>query len=206
MAEDSIAKSKLGSHHRLFLPLMIGSCISLVLVLFVIGYMTLTTPEPRPDDIYTIMKNAKAKADADKAGAGNGDDVAPAVPEDATMLPDGTFDFARYSYYSFPLPFVANLSNGKGLLTVEIAIATYGNTLASEKVMKQLETFNPKMRSAINFKLSDQTLDDVNTVAKRNKLAKALLNEVRLVVDGQTPTGPSAITDLHFIKFVLSGT
>lgn len=206
MAEDSIAKSKLGSHHRLFLPLMIGSCISLVLVLFVIGYMTLTTPEPRPDDIYTIMKNAKAKADADKAGAGNGDDAAPAIPEDATMLPDGTFDFARYSYYSFPLPFVANLSNGKGLLTVEIAIATYGNTLASEKVMKQLETFNPKMRSAINFKLSGQTLDDVNTVAKRNKLAKALLSEVRLVVDGQAPTAPSTITDLHFIKFVLSGT
>ncbi|NCW54745.1 MAG: hypothetical protein EBV97_13310, partial [Rhodobacteraceae bacterium] len=71
MAEDSIAKSKSGSQHRLFLPLMIGSCISLVLVLFMIGYMTLTTPEPRPDDIYTIMKNAKAKADADKAGAGN---------------------------------------------------------------------------------------------------------------------------------------
>ena len=206
MAEDSVAKSKLGIHHRLFLPLMIGSCISLVLVLFVIGYMTLTTPEPRPDDIYTIMKNAKAKADADKAVAGNGDDAAPAVPEDATMLPDGTFDFARYSYYSFPLPFVANLSNGKGLLTVEIAIATYGNTLASEKVMKQLETSNPKMRSAINFKLSDQTLDDINTVAKRKKLAKALLSEVRLVVDGQTPTAPSAITDLHFIKFVLSGT
>jgi len=206
MAEDSIAKSKLGSSHRLFLPLMIGACISFVLVLFVIGYMTLTTPEPRPDDIYTIMKNAKSKADADKAGAGNDDDETAASSEDTTMLPDGTFDFSRYSYYSFPLPFVANLSNGKGLLTVEIAIATYGDTLTSERIMKQLETFNPKMRSAINFKLSDQALDDLNTVAKRNKLAKALLSEVRLIVDGQNPTDPSAITDLHFVKFVLSGT
>ena len=59
------------------------------------------------------------------------------------------------------------------MLTTEVAIATYGNTLAGEKVMEQLEAFNPKIRSAINLKLSDQKLSDVDTVDKRNKLAKA---------------------------------
>jgi flagellar basal body-associated protein FliL len=189
--------------HPLFLSLMIGGGVSVVLSLFAIGYLTLTTPEPVPDDIYTIMQKAKAKAEADKAG--NSEDAETAVPDNATLLPDGTLAFAKYSYYSFPLPFVSNLASGKGMLTAEVAIATYGNTLAGEKVIKQLETFNPKIRSAINLKLSDQKLSDVDTVDKRNKLAKALLQEVRILIDGPDMDGPSAITDFHFIKFVISG-
>jgi flagellar basal body-associated protein FliL len=203
MAEHSLSPSSSRQPHWLFLPLMIGSGVSVVLSLFAIGYLTLTTPEPVPDDIYTIMQKAKAKTKADTAG--NSEDTETAVSDDAAMLPDGTFDFAKYSYYSFPLPFVSNLASGKGMVTVEVAIATYGNTLASEKVMKQLETFNPKIRSAINLKLSDQKLSDIDTVDKRNKLAKRLLREVRVLVDGPDMDGPSAITDLHFIKFVISG-
>lgn len=203
MADHSDSSSSSRQPHRLFLSLMIGGGISVVLALFAIGYLTLTTPEPVPDDIYTIMQKAKAKTESDKAG--NSEDAETAVPDNATLLPDGTFDFAKYSYYSFPLPFVSNLASGKGMLTAEVAIATYGNTLASEKVMKQLETFNPKIRSAINLKLSDQKLSDVDTVDKRNKLAKALLQDVRILVDGPDMDGPSAITDFHFIKFVISG-
>ena len=203
MADHSDSSSSSRQPHRLFLSLMIGGGISVVLALFAIGYLTLTTPEPVPDDIYTIMQKAKAKAEADKAG--NSEDAESVVPDNAALLPDGTFDFAKYRYYSFPLPFVSNLASGKGMLTAEVAIATYGNTLASEKVMKQLETFNPKIRSAINLKLSDQKLSDVDTVDKRNKLAKALLQDVRILVDGPDMDGPSAITDFHFIKFVISG-
>ncbi|MDA9824610.1 flagellar basal body-associated FliL family protein [Alphaproteobacteria bacterium] len=203
MAENSFSSSSSRQPHRLFLPLMIGGGVSVVLTLFAIGYLTLTTPEPVPDDIYTIMQKAKAKAEADKAG--NSKDAETAIPENATLRPDGTFDFAKYSYYSFPLPFVSNLASGKGMLSVEVAVATYGNTLASEKVMKQLETFNPKIRSAINLKLSDQNLSDIDTVDKRNKLAKTLLQEVKLLVDGPNMDGPSAITDFHFVKFVISG-
>ena len=141
---------------------MIGGGVSVVLTLFAIGYLTLTTPEPVPDDIYTIMQKAKAKAEADKAS--NSKDAETAIPENATLLPDGTFDFAKYSYYSFPLPFVSNLASGKGMLTVEVAVTTYGNTLASEKVMKQLETFNPKIRSAINLKLSGCAREEPSTL------------------------------------------
>jgi flagellar basal body-associated protein FliL len=91
------------------------------------------------------------------------------------------------------------------MITAEIAIATYGGTMASEKVMKQLETFNPKIRSAINLKLSDQNFNDVNTVEKRSKLAEKLLQVVRIVVEGPVMNEPSTITDFHFTKFVISG-
>ena len=203
MAEYSSLSSSSRQPHRLFLPLMIGGGISVVLTLFTIGYLTLSTPETVPDDIYTIMQKAKAKNEADKVGSS--EQAETEVADNTTLFPDGTFDFAKYSYFSFPLPFVSNLASGKGMLTTEVAIATYGNTLAGEKVMEQLETFNPKIRSAINLKLSDQKLSDVDTVDKRNKLAKALLQEVRIQVDGPDMDGPSAITDFHFIKFVISG-
>ena len=203
MAEHNDSPPSPRQPHRLFLSLMIGGGVSVVLSLFAFGYLTLTTPEPVPDDIYTIMQKAKAKAEADKAG--DSEDAETAVPDNAPLLPDGTFDFAKYSYYRFPLPFVSNLASGKGMLTAEVAIATYSNTLAGEKVIEQLETFNPKIRSAINLKLSDQKLSDVDTVDKRNKLAKALLQEVRILVDGPDMDGPSTVTDFHFIKFVISG-
>ena len=204
MAENSFSSSSSRQPNRFFLPLMIGGGVSVVLTLFAIGHLILTTPEPIPDDIYTIMQKAKAKTEADKAD--NSEDAETVIPDNAALLPDGTFDFAKYSYYSFPLPFVSNLASGKGMITAEIAIATYGGTMASEKVMKQLETFNPKIRSAIILKLSDQNLSDVDTVEKRNKLAKKLLQEVIILVDGPDIDGPSAITDFHFTKFVIGGT
>ncbi len=119
------------------------------------------------------MQKAKAKTETDKAD--NSEDAEPGIPNNASLLPDGTFDFAKYSYYSFPLPFVSNLASGKGMITAEIAIATYGGTMASEKVMKQLETFNPKIRSAINLKLSDQKLSDVDTVEKRRQACQEIV-------------------------------
>ena len=203
MAEHNVPPSSSSQPHRLFLPLMIGGGVTVVLSLFAISYLTLTTPEQLPDDIYTIMQKAKAKTKTDKAD--DSENAETAVSDNSTPLPDGTFDFTRYSYYSFPLPFVSNLASGKGMLTAEVAIATYGNTLASEKVMKQLEAFNPKIRSATNLRLSDQKLSDVNTVDKRNKLAKTLLQVVRNLVDGPNMDGTSAITNFHFVKFVISG-
>ena len=51
------------------------------------------------------------------------------------MNEDGTFDFAQYRYFSFPLPFVVNFANGEGMMTVEIAIATYETTLRCERLI-----------------------------------------------------------------------
>ena len=118
---------------------------------------------------------------------------------------DGTFDFAEYRYFSFPLPFVVNFANGEGMMTVEIAIATYETTLRGERLIEKLTKFAPKMRSTINLVLAEQVHADVITVAKRKALESKLLAAIRPVIDGTEPKKPSGITDLHFIKFVISG-
>ena len=185
---------------KLFIPLLIGATISVIIGFFVVGYIGLTEPPAPVEDIHSLMnkkQQEKASAKADN------------VTDNATEMAvneDGTFDFAQYRYFSFPLPFVVNFADGNGMMTVEIAIATYETTLRGERLIEKLNTFTPKMRSAINLLLADQIHTDVNTVAKRNALENKLLATVKPVIDGTKPERPSGITDLHFTKFVISGT
>ena len=90
-------------------------------------------------------------------------------------------------------------------MTLEIAIATHETTLRGERLMEKLTTFAPKIRSTINLVLAEQVHANVNTVAKRKALESKLLAAIRPVIDGAKPEKPSGITDLHFIKFVISG-
>ena len=184
----------------LFLPLLIGATISITVGVFVIGYISLTEPPPTPEDMHSLM-NEKQQEDA-ATPADNSTENAPEM----VVNEDGTFDFAQYRYFSFPLPFVVNFADGNGMMTVEIAIATYETTLRGEQLIEKLTTFTPKMRSAINLVLAEQIHDAVNTVAKRKALEKRLLATIKPVIDGTNPERPSGITDLYFTKFVISNT
>ena len=188
---------------RLLLPLLIGTTISIIIGFFIVGYISLTEPQAPPDDIRNLMdKKQPQEAHAEA------DDTIDNATDNATAMvvnEDGTFDFAQYRYFSFPLPFVVNFANGNGMLTVEIAIATHETTLRGERLIEKLNTFTPKMRSAINLVLAEQVYADVNTVSKRKALKSKLLAAIKPVIDGIEPESPSGITDLHFIKFVISG-
>jgi len=197
-AEQQKPKRRL-SLSRLFLPLLIGTTISVIIGFFVVGYISLTEPPPPVEDIHSLMN--KKQQEKALAGADNATDNA----TEMAVNEDGTFDFAQYRYFSFPLPFVVNFADGNGMMTVEIAIATYETTLRGERLIEKLTTFTPKMRSAINLVLAEQVHADVNTVAKRNALESKLLAAIKPVIDGTKPERPSGITDLHFIKFVISG-
>ena len=148
----------------LFLPLLIGTTISIIVVFFVVGYISLTEPPPPPEDIHSLT-NKKQQEDS-VTPADNSTENAPEM----VVNEDGTFDFAQYRYFSFPLPFVVNFADGNGMMTVEIAIATYETTLRGERLIEKLTTFTPKMRSAINLVLAEQIHVTVNTVAKRKAL------------------------------------
>ena len=197
-AEQQKPKKRL-SLSGLFMPLLIGATISIIVVFFVVGYISLTEPPP-PEDMHSLM-NKKQQEDA-ATPADNSTENA----QEMVVTEDGTFDFAQYRYFSFPLPFVVNFADGNGMMTVEIAIATYETTLRGEQLIEKLTTFTPKMRSAINLVLAEQVHDAVNAVAKRKALEKRLIATIKTVIDGTNPERPSGITDLYFTKFVISNT
>ena len=183
----------------LFLPLLIGATIIVIIGVFVVGYVSLTEPPETAEVIHNSI-NKKDQGNA-LVEADNATDSSTEV----VINEDGTFDFARYRYFSFPLPFVVNFVDGDGMITVEIAIATHETTLRGEQLIEKLTTFAPKMRSVINLALAEQIHADVNTVAKRKALESKLLAAIKPVIDGTNPERPSGITDLHFVKFVISG-
>ena len=198
-AEQQKPKKRL-SLSGLFLPLLIGATISIIVVFFVVGYISLTEPPPPPEDIHSLM-NKKQQEDAATPADNSTENASEMVVNE-----DGTFDFAQYRYFSFPLPFVVNFADGNGMMTVEIAIATNETTLRGEQLIEKLTTFTPKMRSAINLVLAEQIHDAVNTVAKRKALEKRLLANIKPVIDGTNSERPSGISDLYFTKFVISNT
>ena len=202
MAEDTAEQQKPKrqlSISRLLLPLIIGVTISVIIGFFVVGYLSLTEPPAPPEDTHNLMDKKQQQAALTKADSDTDDAT------EMVMNEDGTFDFAKYRYFSFPLPFVVNFANGEGMMTVEIAIATYETTLRGERLIEKLTTFAPKMRSTINLVLAEQVHADVITVTQRKALESKLLAAIRPVIDGTEPKKPSGITDLHFIKFVISG-
>ena len=198
-AEQDIPKKR-SLHARLILPLLIGTTISVIVGLFVLGYVSLTTPPTQPDDIRSLLD--QKQQDSEVAAADE-------ITDNSTEMivgEDGVFDFAAYRYFSFPLPFVVNFADGNGMVTVEIAIATYATTLRGERLIEKLTSFTPKMRSTINYIMAEQVYENLDTVAKREALEKKLLDGIRLVIDGANPDEPSGITDLHFTKIVITGT
>jgi len=201
MDDAELSPQQSGKLQRFLLPLIIIGCITIVLTLFAVGYLALTTPETPPEDIKTVI--GESTVDQNEKNT-SGDSIEDGEADQTTQLSDGQFDFDKHRYYSFPLPFVSNLASGKGMLTVEIAIATYGNTLTGEAIIKELESFNPKIRSAINLRLAQQKLADIDSVKKRNKLTSQLLDDIRLIVDKPDTEQPSAVTDVHFVKFVIT--
>ena len=200
MDDAELSHQHSGKLQRFLLPLTILGGVTIVLTLFAVGYLTLTTPDT-PEDIETIIGKVTAEPN-EKTGSDEA--VEDDEKDQTTQLNDGQFDFDKHRYYSFPLPFVSNLASGKGMLTIEIAIATYGNTLTGEAIIKKLESFNPKIRSAINLRLAQQKLSDIDSVEKRKKLTSQLLTDIKLIVDERDTKKPSAITDVHFVKFVIS--
>ena len=121
-AEQDIPKKR-SSRAGLILPLLIGTTISVIVGLFVLGYVSLTTPPTQPDDIRSLLN--QKQQDSDLAAADE-------ITDNSTEMivgEDGVFDFSAYRYFSFPLPFVVNFADGNGMVTVEIAIATYATTL-----------------------------------------------------------------------------
>ena len=185
---------------KLVLPFIVGLTICLVIGFFTLGYVSLTKPAQQTND-YSTLNDQNQQANDLTSAKDASDDAT-----DMVVKEDGTFDFAQYRYFSFPLPFVVNFADGNGMMAVEIAIATYETTLRGERLIEKLTTFSPKLRSTINLIMAEQTYKNVDTVAKRKAFEKELLDGIIPVIDGHNSEDPSGITDLHITKFVISGT
>ena len=80
------------------------------------------------------------------------DEIEDLPPEKAELM------LPVYKYFTFQLPFVANLSNGKNLVTLELAVSKLLPGLDAENFLEAIESFEPALRSKILAHVSTLSL------------------------------------------------
>lgn len=126
-------------------------------------------------------------------------------PTNDTMVDDATGGilFKSWKYYPFTAAFASNLSNGEGILTIEIALSLYDFEAATEVTIATYEkpAIMATIRSAILFALSSKTKKNVE-----GRVAQAALQEELLQIVNKTLEElqmEPAVKDLHITRFII---
>ena len=109
-----------------------------------------------------------------------------------------------YKYFTFQLPFVANLSNGKNLVTLELAVSKLLPGLDAENFLEAIESFEPALRSKILAHVSTLSPDQLKTARDRIRFRKELKKLLNEYLTGGNVESKFKIDDVHLLKFVVS--
>ena len=126
------------------------------------------------------------------------DEIEDLPPEKAELM------LPVYKYFTFQLPFVANLSNGKNLVTLELAVSKLLPGLDAENFLEAIESFEPALRSKILAHVSTLSPDQLKTARDRVRFRKELKKLLNEYLTGGNVESKFKIDDVHLLKFVVS--
>ena len=126
------------------------------------------------------------------------DEIEDLPPEKAELM------LPVYKYFTFQLPFVANLSNGKNLVTLELAVSKLLPGLDAENFLEAIESFEPALRSKILAHVSTLSPDQLKTARDRIRFRKELKKLLNEYLTGGSVESKFKIDDVHLLKFVVS--
>ena len=126
------------------------------------------------------------------------DEIEDLPPEKAELM------LPVYKYFTFQLPFVANLSNGKNLVTLELAVSKLLPGLDAENFLEAIESFEPALRSKILAHVSTLSPDQLKTAQDRIRFRKELKKLLNEYLTGGNVESKFKIDDVHLLKFVVS--
>ena len=126
------------------------------------------------------------------------DEIEDLPPEKAELM------LPVYKYFTFQLPFVANLSNGKNLVTLELAVSKLLPGLDAENFLEAIESFEPALRSKILAHVSTLSPDQLKTTRDRIRFRKELKKLLNEYLTGGNVESKFKIDDVHLLKFVVS--
>ena len=126
------------------------------------------------------------------------DEIEDLPPEKAELM------LPVYKYFTFQLPFVANLSNGKNLVTLELAVSKLLPGLDAENFLEAIESFEPALRSKILAHVSTLSPEQLKTAKDRTRFRKELKKLLNEYLTGGNVESKFKIDDVHLLKFVVS--
>ncbi len=126
------------------------------------------------------------------------DEIEDLPPEKAELM------LPVYKYFTFQLPFVANLSNGKNLVTLELAVSKLLPGLDAENFLEAIKSFEPALRSKILAHVSTLSPEQLKTARDRIRFRKELKRLLNEYLTGGNVESKFKIDDVHLLKFVVS--
>lgn len=145
---------------------------AVVLGVFAAGHMTITPqtdrlqsyriengliapPEPPPEPDPSQTADAEATAEGD------------AVERDA----EGRIIPPAYRYYSFTMPFSANLEATERLYSIEVSLSVFGSPFVGDVILLRLPELEAQLRPVVLEQMQGMTEDEVRDPAARDALA-----------------------------------
>lgn len=172
----------------------------MVVGVFVFFYIFFSgTPEITENDILQKRLEATGLIKVEKIIEENSENTEEDLPPEKAelMLP-------VYKYFTFQLPFVANLSSGKRLVTVELAVSKLLPGLDGESFLEAIKSFEPALRSKILTYINTLSADELVTAKDKNKFRKHLKKIVNEYLTGGGGESKFKVDDVHLLKFVIS--
>ena len=152
----------------------------------------------KDDDLQKRLEATGLVDKKEKIDNNLNDEIEDLPPEKAELM------LPVYKYFTFQLPFVANLSNGKNLVTLELAVSKLLPGLDAENFLEAIESFEPALRSKILAHVSTLSPDQLKTARDRIRFRKELKKLLNEYLTGGNVESKFKIDDVHLLKFVVS--
>jgi flagellar FliL protein len=101
-------------------------------------------------------------------------------------------------YFSIDTPFVVNLADNNSLAFLQVNAQL---KVSNDEVKQQLYVHMPAIQHTMMLVLSEQTADDVKSVAGKQRLREKTLKEVQDLLKKQI--GVAAVEEIYFTGFIV---
>ena len=141
---------------------------AVILGIFAAGHMTIT-PETDRLQTYLIENGLMAPPDAVTDPQEQADATAQAEP--GARAAQGGLIRPAYRYFSFTMPFSANIGDTRRLFSIEVSLSVFGSPFVGDVIMLRLPELEAQLRPVVLEQMQGLTEDEVRDPATREALA-----------------------------------
>ena len=151
---------------RLGKGLLYGGPGAVILGAFAAGHMTIA-PETDRLQSYRIENGLIAAPEPEPEPDAEAEAEAEEVERDA----EGQIIAPAYRYFSFVMPFAANLGTTQRLYSIEVSLSMFGSPLVGDVMMLRLPEIEAQLRPVVLEQMQGMTEDEVRDPTTRDALA-----------------------------------
>lgn len=143
---------------------------AVVLGVFAAGHMTIA-PETDRLQTYRIENGLIAPPDPTPEPEQTAEAEAAADAEPVELDAEGRVIPPAFRYFSFTMPFSANIGTTQRLFSMQVSLSFFGNPFRGDVIILRLQEMEAQLRPVVLAQMQDMTEDEIRDPAAREALA-----------------------------------